>query len=153
MTAVQATEAQLVAEDVADLVTLAQERPGDDGVVAVVRRVLDRHRRAALSAVKYAHAARLLDVSRTTVQSWVERGVLEQVSGRPKRVSAVSLGQVLALVRQLGQTDEGRERLLRAIEKLRDRDLLTRARQVAEETGEADYIVYDQSALAELRGE
>jgi transposase len=150
MTTVQ-VEAQRVAEDVADLVTLAQEKQGDATVVAVVTRVLDRHGSGERSAVRFALAAQMLGVSVTTIRLWVERGVLEEVPSRPRKVSAVSLGQVLALSRQLEEGGHGRERLLRALETLRDRNLLMRARKAAEESGPEDFIVYDQSALAELR--
>jgi hypothetical protein len=151
MTTTQADEAMRVAEDVADLVTLAQERQGDPTVAATVMKVLDRHSTGERSAVRFALAAEMLGVSVPTIRLWVERGLLEEVPSRPRKVSAVSLGRVLALSRYLEVAGHGRERLLRALEALRDRDLLIRAREAASEAGPEDFVVYDQSALAELR--
>lgn len=151
MTTTQADEAQRVAEDVADLVTLAQERHGDPTVVAAVTRVLDRHSAGGRSAVRLALAAQMLGVSVPTIRLWVERGLLEEVPSRPRKVSAVSLGRVLALSRYLEVAGHGRERLLRALEALRDRDLLMRAGRADEEADPKDFVTYDQSALAELR--
>jgi DNA-binding transcriptional MerR regulator len=151
MTTTQADEARRVAEDVADLVTLAQEKQGDATVVAAVTKVMDRHSGGEKTAGRCALAAQMLGVSVPTIRLWVERGLLEEVPSRPRKVSAVSLGQVLALTRHLEVAGEGRERLLRALETLRDRDLLTRARKAASQAKPEDLIVYDQSALAELR--
>jgi transposase len=151
MTMTQTDEARRVAEDVADLVALAQEKQGDATVVAAVTKVLDRHSRGAQSAVRFALAAQMLGVSVPTIRLWVERGLLEEVPSRPRKVSAVSLGQVLARSRHLEVAGESRERLLRALETLRDRDLLMRARKAASEAKPEDLIVYDRSALAELR--
>lgn len=151
MAITHADEALRVAENVADLITLAQEKQTDRSVTTTVARILERVEQGEESAVRFSHAAQILNVTRPTIQLWVERGVLEEVPSRPRKVSSLSLGRALALVRQLGKTDEGRERLLRALESLRDRDLLTRARQIAEETKSEDRIVYDEAALAELR--
>lgn len=143
-------EAVLVAHDVADLVTLTQQRPEDSGLEEVVARMLERHRS---TAVKLSAAARFLEVSTTTVATWVTRGLLDEMAtGRVRRVSSVSLGKTLAFTRLIGKDGPNRrERILRILEQMRDRDLLKRAQDAAASSNDNHVVRYDDAALEELR--
>ena len=89
MTAPRALSGGDLAEVVAELYS-AVHAPEDDMVVAVLRAA----GRADGVAVSYTEAAKRLRVSVPTVDSWVQRGVLERVAEASVRsVSATSLGR------------------------------------------------------------
>lgn len=119
-----------LAEVVAELYS-AVHAPEDDMAVAVLRAA----GRADGVAVSYSEAAKRLRVSVPTVDSWVQRGVLERVADATVRsVSATSLGKALSVLRQLDDLKPTQRQLMRVAEDLRNRDLLASTLQ-AEATG------------------
>jgi hypothetical protein len=104
--------AEQVVADVALLQDMAAGRL-DDERVRQAAQVLLEHKRDELPSVSVAVAARLLGVSRTTVESWREAGVLSSVSVRRRRheVSIESIVRVQALLEELRRL--GRSRQLR----------------------------------------
>jgi DNA-binding transcriptional regulator YiaG len=94
--------AEHVVADVALLQDMAEGRL-DDERVRQAAQVLLEHRREELPSVSVAVAARLLGVSRTTVESWREAGVLTSVPVRRRRyeVSIESIVRVQALLEEL----------------------------------------------------
>jgi DNA-binding transcriptional regulator YdaS (Cro superfamily) len=76
--------------------------------------VLLAHRRHDLSSVSVAVAARLLGVSRTTIESWLHAGVLISASAKRRRHevtidSLVRLQVLLEELRRLGKSRELRD--------------------------------------------
>lgn len=103
--------AERVVEDVALLCDMAAGRL-DEQRVREAAEVLLEHRRSELSSVSVAVAARLLDVSRTTVEAWRSAGVLTPaVKGRRHEVTVDSLARMQALISELRRV--GRMRQLR----------------------------------------
>src|SRR5258708_28790437 len=105
--------AEQVVADVALLNDMAAGRLDPERVKEAAG-VLLEHRRRELPGVSVAVAARLLGVSRTTVEAWRSAGVLS--SGAPRRrrheVTIDSLVRVHALVdelRRLGKIREPRD--------------------------------------------
>jgi DNA-binding transcriptional MerR regulator len=147
--AVQDEQALLVVEDLADLLSLAQQRAADRALHAAIWRMAQRHERGPRpSAVRLSTAAKLLNVTVPTVRSWISHGVLDPAGGEGvARVSATSLARVLVVLREIGEDEPGR-RLARVIDALRDRDLLNRAQEVLAETTE--YVEYSDDDLEEL---
>lgn len=82
--------AERVVEDVALLRDMAAGKL-DERRVREAAEVLLEHRRNELPSVSVAVAARLLDVSRTTVEAWRNCGVIVGVF-RPRRVGGVVMG-------------------------------------------------------------
>jgi len=73
-------------------------------------RVLLEHRRHELPSVSVAVAARLLEVSRTTVEAWRQTGVLTKAPAqRRHEVTIDSLVRVHALLGELRQLGKDRE--------------------------------------------
>ncbi|MER5650884.1 helix-turn-helix domain-containing protein [Streptosporangium sp. NPDC002524] len=145
-------QARLIVEDLADLLSLARCRASDRALQATIRRMSLRHDQGPRpSAVKLACAAELLGVSVPTVRSWMAHGVLRAVPGeKVTRISATSLAEVLAVVRETEQGEPGRRRLARVVDALRDRDLLERAQDAAQMTG--DLVEYGEDDLKKLLG-
>src|SRR5690348_17853561 len=84
----------------------------DERRVREAAEVLLEHRRNELPSVSVAVAARLLDVSRTTVEAWRSAGVLTPaVKHRRHEVTVDSLVRLQALISELRQL--GRMRQLR----------------------------------------
>jgi hypothetical protein len=103
--------AERVVEDVALLRDMAEGKL-DQRRVREAAEVLLEHRRSELPSVSVAVAARLLDVSRTTVEAWRSAGVLTPaVKHRRHEVTVDSLVRLQALISELRQL--GRERQLR----------------------------------------
>jgi len=85
----------------------------DQGQVREAAEVLLEHRRNALPSVSVAVAARLLDVSRTTVEAWRSAGVLTPAAKRQRHeVTVDSLVRLQVLISELKRL--GRVRQLRA---------------------------------------
>jgi DNA-binding transcriptional MerR regulator len=74
-----------------------------------------RRRLAEAPTVRLSVAARLLDLSVPTIRTWIDRGLLNEVSGSsPRRVELQSVLEVRPLVRELRAL--GRDRnLLEAV--------------------------------------
>ncbi len=93
---------------VADVVLLSDMAAGrlDSARVREAAGILLEHRRSELPGVSVAVAARLLGVSRTTVESWRGSGVLDPASSSRRRheVTIDSLARVNALVTELRRT-------------------------------------------------
>ncbi len=97
---------------VADVVLLHDMAAGrlDEQRVREAARLLLEHRRHELPSVSVAVAARLLDVSRTTVEAWRQAGVLTPASTqRRHEVTIDSLIRVHALLAELRQLGKDRE--------------------------------------------
>ena len=101
--------AEQVVADVALLHDMAAGRLDEHGVREAVR-VLLEHRRHELPSVSVAVAARLLEVSRTTVGAWLQAGVLAPAPARRRHeVTIDSLVRVQALLGELRQLGKDRE--------------------------------------------
>src|SRR5580692_7381297 len=102
--------AEQVVADVALLHDIAAGRL-DEQRVRDAARVLLEHRRHELPSVSVAVAARLLDVSRTTVEAWRRAGVLAppQQQRRRHEVTVDSLVRVRALLEELRRLGKDRE--------------------------------------------
>jgi len=101
--------AEQVVADVALLHDMAAGRLDEQRVREAARLLLE-HRRHELPSVSVAVAARLLDVSRTTVEAWRQAGVLTPASTqRRHEVTIDSLIRVHALLAELRQLGKDRE--------------------------------------------
>jgi hypothetical protein len=105
--------AEQVVADVALLHDMAAGRL-DEQRVKEAAQVLLEHRRHELPSVSVAVAARLLGVSRTTVESWRQAGVLISAPVRRRRHevtidSLVRLQVLLEELRRLGKSREVRD--------------------------------------------
>lgn len=105
--------AEQVVNDVALLQDMAAGRL-DGEQVREAAEVLLAHRRHDLPSVSVAVAARLLGVSRTTVESWLQAGVLIPASAKRQRHevtidSLVRLQVLLEELRRLGKSRELRD--------------------------------------------
>lgn len=105
--------AEQVVTDVALLQDMAAGRL-DTEQVQKAAEVLLAHRRHDLPSVSVAVAARLLEVSRTTIESWIQAGVLIPASARRRRHevtidSLVRLQVLLDELRRLGKSRELRD--------------------------------------------
>jgi hypothetical protein len=108
-----ASEYDRAEQVVADVVILHDMAAGrmDEQRVREAARVLLEHRRHELPSVSVAVAARLLEVSRTTVEAWRRAGVLASAPARRRRheVTIDSLVRVQALLSELRQLGKDRE--------------------------------------------
>ncbi len=102
--------AEQVVADVALLHDMAAGRL-DEQRVKEAAQVLLEHRRHELPSVSIAVAARLLGVSRTTVESWRQAGVLTAAAVRRRRheVTIDSLVRLQVLQEVLRRLGKGRE--------------------------------------------
>lgn len=104
--------AEQVVADVALLHDLAAGRL-DEQRARQAAEILLEHRRSELPSVSVAVAARLLDVSRTTVEDWRRAGVLTPAPARRRHeVTVDSLVRLQALageLRRLGRMHQLRE--------------------------------------------
>jgi hypothetical protein len=102
--------AEQVVADVALLQDMAEGRLDDERVKEAAQ-VLLEHKRHELPSVSVAVAARLLGVSRNTVESWREAGVLTSVQIRRRRyeVSIESIVRVQALLEELRRLRRSRQ--------------------------------------------
>lgn len=105
--------AEQVVTDVALLQDMAAGRLDGDQVREAAE-VLLAHRRHDLPSVSVAVAARLLGVSRTTVESWLQAGFLTPAPEKPRRHevtidSLVRLQVLLEELRLMGKNRELRE--------------------------------------------
>jgi hypothetical protein len=108
-----ASEYDRAEQVVADVALLHNIAAGgmDEQQVREAARVLLEHRRHELPSVSVAVAARLLEVSRTTVEAWRQAGVLTKAPAQRKRheVTIDSLVRVHALLGELRQLGKNRE--------------------------------------------
>lgn len=102
--------AEQVVADVALLHDMAAGRL-DEQRVKEAARVLLEHRRHELPSVSVAVAARLLEVSRTTIEAWRQAGVLTPapVQRRRHEVTIDSLVRVQILLEELRRLGKDRE--------------------------------------------
>ncbi len=102
--------AEQVVADVALLQDMAAGRL-DERRVMQAAQVLLEHRRRELPSVSVAVAARLLGVSRTTVESWRQAGILASAEAKRRRheVTIDSLVRLQALVGELRRLGKNRE--------------------------------------------
>lgn len=105
--------AEQVVADVALLHDMAAGRL-DQERVREAAEVLLEHRRSELPGVSVAVAARLLGVSRTTVEAWLKAGILTPAAAKRRRheITVDSLVRLQALIgelRRLGRTRELRD--------------------------------------------
>jgi DNA-binding transcriptional MerR regulator len=108
-----ASEYERAEQVVADVALLHDMAAGklDDQRVKEAAQVLLEHRRHELPSVSVAVAARLLDVSRTTVESWRQAGVLvpAAVNRRRHEVTTDSLIRLQTLLEELRRLGKNRE--------------------------------------------
>jgi len=102
--------AEQVVADVAVLHDMAAGRL-DEQRVREAAQVLLEHRRHEMPSVSVAVAARLLEVSRTTVEAWRQAGVLTPAPSQRRRheVTIDSLVRVQALLAELRRLGKDRE--------------------------------------------
>lgn len=102
--------AEQVVSDVALLQDMAAGRL-DGEQVRDAAEVLLEHRRHELPSVSVAVAARLLAVSRTTIESWLQTGVLTPAPATRRRheVTIDSLVRLLVLLEELRRLGKSRE--------------------------------------------
>ena len=110
-----ASEYERAEQIVADVALLHDMAAGrlDEQRVKQAAQVLLEHRQHELPSVSVAVAARLLEVSRTTVEAWRQAGVLTPAAPGRRRheVTTDSLVRVQALIEELRRL--GRDRELR----------------------------------------
>ena len=110
-----ASEFEHAEQVVADVVLLHDLAAGrlDQQHVREAAEVLLEHRRSELPSVSVAVAARLLDVSRTTVEDWRRAGVLTPTPAKRRHEvtvdSVVRLQALTGELRRLGKTRQLRE--------------------------------------------
>ncbi len=107
-----ASELEHAEQVVADVVLLSDMAAGRLDIVRVREAavILLEHKRSELPGVSVAVAAKLLGVSRTTVEVWRANGVLDPaVSRRRHEVAIESLIRVRSLVGELRRLDRLRE--------------------------------------------
>ncbi|HET9898447.1 MAG TPA: hypothetical protein VFQ44_26255 [Streptosporangiaceae bacterium] len=108
-----ASEFERAEQVVADVVLLGEIAAGrlDSEGVREAAGVLLEHRRSELPGVSVAVAARLLGVSRTTVEAWRADGVLVPALSRRRRheVTVGSVVRVRSLVEELRRLDRVRD--------------------------------------------
>jgi hypothetical protein len=109
-------QAERIVGEVVVLSEMAAGRLDEDGVREAAQVLLD-HRRSELSSVSVAVAARLLDVSRTTIEAWRNEGVLTAANARrhERRRHEVTVDSVIRVQALLGEL-----RRLGRIRELRD---------------------------------
>ena len=102
--------AEQVVADVALLQDMAEGRLDDERVKQAAQ-VLLEHKRDELPSVSVAVAARLLGVSRTTIESWRDAGVLTSVPVRRRRyqITIESIVRVQALLEELRRLGRSRQ--------------------------------------------
>ena len=102
--------AEQVVADVALLHDMAAGRL-DEQRVREAAQVLLEHRKHELPSVSVAVAARLLEVSRTTIEAWRQAGILTpaQAGRRRHEVTTDSLVRVQALLEELRRLGKDRE--------------------------------------------
>jgi hypothetical protein len=105
--------AEQVVSDVALLHEMAAGRL-DEQRVQQAAEILLKHKHDELPSVSVAVAARLLQVSRTTVEAWRQSGILSAAASQRRRHeittdSLVRLQALLARLRQLGKDRELRD--------------------------------------------
>jgi hypothetical protein len=102
--------AEQVVADVALLHDMAAGRL-DEQRVREAAQVLLEHRKHELPSVSVAVAARLLEVSRTTIEAWRQAGILtpSQAGRRRHEVTTDSLVRVQALLEELRRLGKDRE--------------------------------------------
>jgi hypothetical protein len=110
-----ASEYEHAEQVVSDVALLHEMAAGglDEHRIQQVAEVLLQHKHDELPSVSVAVAARLLQVSRTTVEAWRQSGILSPATTRRRRheVTIGSLVRLQALLNQLRQL--GRDRELR----------------------------------------
>jgi hypothetical protein len=111
-----ASEYEHAEQVVADVVLLSEMAAGrlDAARVREAAGVLLEHKRSELPGVSVAVAARLLDVSRTTVEAWRSEGVLMPAVSQRRRHevtidSLVRLHSLIDELRRLGRVRELRD--------------------------------------------
>lgn len=108
-----ASEYEHAEQVVADVALLHDMAAGklDEQRVRQAAEVLLEHRRGELPSVSVAVAARLLGVSRTTVETWRQAGILSPATSRRRRheVTTESLVRVQALLAELRRLGKDRE--------------------------------------------
>jgi hypothetical protein len=102
--------AEQVVSDVVLLRDMAAGRLDPERVKQAAEIILE-HRRSELPSVSVAVAARLLDVSRTTVEAWRQAGVLSPAVTRRRRheVTVDSVVRIQALVDELRRLGKMRD--------------------------------------------
>jgi hypothetical protein len=104
--------AERVVADVALLRDMAAGRL-DEGRIKEAAEILLEHRRSELASVSVAVAARLLDVSRTTIEAWRSAGILTPTVRRRRHEvtidSLVRLQELIGELRRLGRMRQLRD--------------------------------------------
>lgn len=96
-------------------------------------------------------SARLLDVSQPTVRAWIGRGLLETIPEKtPTRVSADSLGEVLAAIAEIRSSNEQGPLAGRVLQVLHDRRDRAELDDRAEELDRGAWTSVDFDDLDEL---
>jgi DNA-binding transcriptional MerR regulator len=108
-----ASEYERAEQVVSDVALLHEMVAGelDQHSVQQAAEILLEHKRDELPSVSVAVAARLLQVSRTTVEVWRQSGILSPAASRRRRheVTTDSLVRLQALLNQLRQLGKDRE--------------------------------------------
>lgn len=136
----------LAAESIADVIDSARAHPE---LSALAERMLRRYSADSV-VVGLRETAGELGVSLPTVRDWIARGVLEEIPGRRRGVSAVSLARVLAAKLRVQALSKDPRPLAGILDALEDDDLLALARTVAQSSDETAFIRYSDEDLAQL---
>lgn len=81
------------------------------------------HEVSEAEPIRVSHAAQLLDTSDRTVATWAHRGVLDERSTRPRRVSLDSVLRTRQLIERLRELGRDRDLLTAILDKLESDEL------------------------------
>lgn len=117
--------AERIARDIDELDELENSLGrNEDARLKVVR--LRRRRLAEAPSVRLSVAGKLLDLSLPTIRTWIDRGLLEEVSGSsPRRVTLRSVLEVRPLVRELRALGRNRNLLEAVLARIEDERALS----------------------------
>jgi hypothetical protein len=119
----------------------------------MLHRILERAERLSDTGVTVKEAADALAVSQPTIRSWIEHGILDRAAGSgPTRVTAASLGAVVAAARTIRQAGTSKRLMTELIHALEDRHTMATIEDRLGDVRRGDVVEVDPDRLAALFG-